>query len=330
MPRPDHYRKHSKGLVTVYGNSAEIKETPFNLSPSQRLALAKEEFTDKRIAVNEQDEKEFQEYVIANGLQYTHRPIRQVKEKPKAPKRKRGDITCFTRKSRYRLLKKYNRVNPDREVKPYHIVLTYPRRFPTDGKEYKADLDVFFKRVKTKFGRIEYLWKLEFQGRGAPHYHIILYLSKNYRITFLREWMINNWYEVAQRFWDTKIDNHLEAGTSCDLVDSHKKASFYLSKYIAKQEEDVIDWETGEIIKEASNYPENQGRFWGCSRNWGDVILKEQHLTAHQLILLRRLIKRLLKDQERMSKLVTRPINLVIFGHWSFFVQAIKWVRSVH
>lgn len=72
------------------------------------------------------------------------------------------------------------------------------------------------------------------------------------------------------------------------------------------------------------------GRFWGCTPNWGDLMVDEQHLTAKQLIQFRRLVKRFVKGIPRMQKMITRPINLVIFGHWSFFVSAINWVRKVH
>lgn len=315
MLQKDNYRRYSSGIIKVYGNSAEIKETVFSLTPYQRKLYAREELTERRIAVNEQEEKAFQEYVSIFGLPDDKTTKKKEKKKPEPPIRKKGDIRTFSQRSRTRLLKRYNRVNPDRAVKPYHIVLTYPKRFPTDSTDYKTDLDVFFKRLKTAFGELEFLWKLEFQKRGAPHYHIVLYLSKNYDIFYLRNWIGKNWYEVSQRFWETKLENHLRAGTSCDLVTDLKKASFYLSKYISKQE---------------AFEAENQGRFWGCSRNWGDLILDEQHLTAEQLIQFRRLVKRFLKGNLRMCKLVTKPINLIIFGHWSFFVEALKWVKKVH
>ncbi len=31
-----------------------------------------------------------------------------------------------------------------------------------------------------------------------------------------------------------------------------------------------------------------------------------------------------------MQKIVTKPFNLIVFGHWSFFTQAIQWVKQEH
>jgi len=65
--------------------------------------------------------------------------------------------------------------------------------FPTDGVTHKADLDAFIKRCKRKFSNeIEYLWKLEFQKRGAPHYHMIIHLPKPFKIDYLRKWFSKN------------------------------------------------------------------------------------------------------------------------------------------
>lgn len=105
------------------------------------------------------------------------------------------------------------------------------------------------------------------------------------------------------------------AGVSVDKVNSLRLASSYLSKYISKEE---------------GNTPENQGRFWGCSRNWGEVIIDQAKLSARQLIQFRRLVKRSLKGNSRMQKLATCPSNLVVFGHWRFFLQAIEWVQRVY
>jgi len=91
----------------------------------------------------------------------------------------------------------------------------------------------------------------------------------------------------VQRFWDLKIENHLKAGVSCDQVNNLRMAGAYLSKYLAKDEGDT---------------PENQGRYWGCSRNWGEVVLNCAELTGNQLTHFRRLVKRFLKGNRRMPK----------------------------
>jgi hypothetical protein len=196
------------------------------------------------------------------------------------------------------------------------MTLTYPQRFPEDGVTHKTDLDVFIKRLKRKFGEdVEYLWKLEFQKRGAPHYHIIVRLPKFYNHEYLKHWLSQNWYEVAQRFWDEKQEKHLSAGTEVQKIKNIRSAAHYLCKY---------------LNKELDNTPSNQGRFWGCSRNWGDL-MHEAELTGRQLVWFRRLVKRMTKgNNKRMSKMITLPMNLTIFGYWRAFVQALEWVEQTH
>lgn len=191
MIKHENYRLLSKGELKVYGNSVEIKEDFFSLSREQERELNREEIRNTRKSIdlrNERFDKLFIEHVLKYGQDFNKYPLRAFekvpKEKPEPPKRERGDIVGFSKGSRLRLLRKLNKINPDNTSQVFHITLTYPKRFPADGVTHKADLDAFIKRCKRKFSdEIEYLWKLEFQKRGAPHYHMILYLPKLSKIT---------------------------------------------------------------------------------------------------------------------------------------------------
>ncbi len=312
------YHKETKAEVKVWGNSAEIKKITQPINQEQRERLCHEEFTERREFINEIYDKAFEAHVARHGQEFEKHEFwySSNRSKSKPPERKRGDITEFSNKSRYRLLKKINQLNPDDFARFLFVTLTYPSKYPLDGEEHKLDLDAFLKRCKRKFGAvIAYLWKLEFQKRGAPHYHIFFYIPEGYNIYYIRRWFSKNWYEVVQRFWETKLPEHHKAGTQVKQLSGLRQAGHYLSKYVAKKE--------GET-------PENQGRFWGNSRNWGEVVLNRVMLTGNQLIHFQRLVKRFLKGQYRMQKLITRPINLVVFGHWSFFTMAIDWVKKMH
>lgn len=313
----ENYRYASDGYVKVYGNSVEIKEECNPLTREQIREYARNELRYERDKMNEDFERAFRAHVLKYGQDFDKYDfwLTKEKEKPEPPKRERGDISGFSRKSRYRLLKKLNQLNPDSSLRFLSITLTYPKRFPREGEIHKADLDTFLKRCKRKFGEIEYLWKLEFQKRGAPHYHLMVVFEKEYHIQYMRNWIADSWFEVVQRFWSEKDDKHHRAGTQCKRVESLKKAGVYLSKYISKEEDNV---------------PEGQGRFWGCSRNWGEVILSKVKLTGNQLVHFRRLVKRFLKGHYGMQKIITNPFNIVIFGHWSFFVKALSWVKKTY
>lgn len=325
MDSPKHYRHFSEGCVTVYGNSAEITETFNALSKEQIHELAEQEYLTGRETAWRRYDYHFRKHVLEYGHnfgkvefwydQYLDRKKKKREQREQAtPVRKQGDIQEFSYKSRSRMLKRINQVDPERTHLLYHVTLTYPERFPTDGETHKTDLDVFIKRIKRMFGKqVELLWKLEFQSRGAPHYHILLFIPDEYSLYYLREWFKRNWREVAQRFWDEKIENHKRV--SCDPVDCLRKAGFYLSKYLTKKEDDT---------------PPNQGRYWGCTRNWGDLIEKYVKLTGEQLIYFRRYMKRYLKGNSRIQKILTAPMNVTVFAHWKVTMQLLEWVKQVH
>jgi hypothetical protein len=54
------------------------------------------------------------------------------------------------------------------------LTLTYPKDFPTNGPQIKKDLNCFLTHVRKEYPAIKYFWWLEFQKRGAPHYHIYM------------------------------------------------------------------------------------------------------------------------------------------------------------
>lgn len=333
-PTVENYRFSSVGTIKVFGNSVEIEEDTNPLSRKQIRTWVEEENAIIK-QESERFEEKFQDHVVEYGIDdfenhplwfngvnhYPQEDDPPKPEKPEAPKRERGDIKGFSKKSRYRMQKRMNRLDFDNLENLYSVTLTYPKRFPEDGITHKTDLDVILKRFKRRFGDdIEYLWKLEFQKRGAPHYHIIIRLPKRYQLPYLQRWLGKNWFEVAQRFWDEKQINHLDAGTQFKELtkkqgkDSLQSAAFYLCKYINKEED---------------NTPEHQGRYWGYSRNWG-ILMHEAELTGRELIQFRRLVKKYTKrNNRRMSKMVGLPVNLTIFGHWRFFVQALEWIEKV-
>src|SRR5512146_128055 len=81
----------------------------------------------------------------------------------------RGVITMLSDDSLKRLAFVANNANVDFRSM---ITLTYPNEFPVSGKVCKQHLDAMLKALKRKCGDgLQYLWFLEFQKRGAPHFH---------------------------------------------------------------------------------------------------------------------------------------------------------------
>jgi len=75
------------------------------------------------------------------------------------------------------------------------VTLTYPEVFPTDGQVAKVHLKRFYERWRTHYGTPMGMWKLEFQERGAPHFHCFVGLPESE--DELRAWLLRQWFEVV-------------------------------------------------------------------------------------------------------------------------------------
>lgn len=123
------------------------------------------------------------------------------------------------------------------------LTLTYPSEYEHDGKRVKNHLKAFLAFLRRR--DIKYAWVLEFQERGAPHFHFLLSgrLHKND--------VAECWYRIV----GSKDERHLHAGTRIEAIESREKMAHYLSGYLAKQAQKEVP----------ANYL-NCGRFWGISR----------------------------------------------------------------
>lgn len=165
-----------------------------------------------------------------------------LKKTSKIPLSKRGKISRFTRKSVNRL--KFVARNLPHSFRKM-VTLTYPSDFPCDGRVVKRDLDLYLKCLKRKYPGIKYLYTLEFQERGAPHFHILinnLYVSD--------EWSSVTWHRIIK----SEDQNHLIYGSRVDFIE--KSAAHYLSDYIRKLYQKIVPEDYLDV-----------GRFWACSRN---------------------------------------------------------------
>ncbi|MDZ7659639.1 hypothetical protein [Fodinibius sp.] len=275
-----HYRHFSDATITLIGNSCQIKDNISGLSEKEKRSI------------------KFYRNMVGLG---------RFKKVNQPPKREAGDIKGFSRKSRLRLLKKTNRVDHENKSKPYFVTLTYPERYPVDREEYKSDLDTFLKRLKRAAGDVEYLWRLEAQKRGAPHYHLLLYIERDINLSLFKKWVSQNWFEVVQRNWDIKDGKHLRAGTNCKRINDFRQASYYVSKYMAKTDDEKL---------------KNQGRYWGASRGWEDFIAEDK-LEGKELIIFRRIIRNYLKRKSpAMARKVARGGSIEIWAPKSFIIRA--------
>lgn len=144
----------------------------------------------------------------------------------------RGRVIGLSRKSRKNLMGHILQ-NKFQFGRVWFLTLTYPNEFPLHWVA-KKNLRAFLKRVSRRFGKYGAIWRIENQKRGAPHFHIILYLSAFVSPDEITWWCIRNWYEVV----GSDDPKHLTGlGFNCQLFEKPRGVAAYCSKYVAKQEE---------------------------------------------------------------------------------------------
>ncbi len=96
--------------------------------------------------------------------------------------KKRGQIHCFSRASRRRMMQLLAKVRLD-EALPLFGTTTYPDIFPDEAEKFKRDLQTLIERLKRRFPGVGLIWRLEFKerksgvnaGKIAPHFHWLLW-----------------------------------------------------------------------------------------------------------------------------------------------------------
>lgn len=139
--------------------------------------------------------------------------------------RVRGDVTVFTKQSRLRLLRLLARVEPPSidGFRARVTFLTLTSKAYYHPREFKRLMTVFFKRLGRKAPKLAIVWRLEYQKRGAPHVHCIVYNAPYIDKTWIRD----SWGEViGQELPFTRIE----------MIKSYRHLMSYASKYAAKVE----------------------------------------------------------------------------------------------
>lgn len=149
----------------------------------------------------------------------------------------RGKVCGFSRASRKRMLDLLNSIDRSTVSSVLFIDLTYPSAWPQDETVWKRDLDAFFKRLRRRWPNAAAIWRLEFQKRGAPHFHLLLFGVQ--RVP--KAWLSSSWYQVV----GSGDPRHLEAGTRVRRVRSWRGVVSYVTKGMAR--EHPADRDTGRM-----------------------------------------------------------------------------------
>lgn len=156
----------------------------------------------------------------------------------------RGAIDSFSHKSRKRL--RFSVLNSF----PFLITqfcCTYHKSPPASGTELKKHLNAFLTRIR-KNVKCQYLWILEFQNSGNPHFHIFLTVPRNDQ---LHEYLAKTWNRITN---ETPTHYHFHRHSK-NFIDWEMGNGAYTTKYLDKSSQKNVPEGFGKV-----------GRFWGCSR----------------------------------------------------------------
>lgn len=190
-------------------------------------------------------------------------PAKTKPKKPTPPKRKKGDITTFSRKSRLRLLRLFNRLHLVCLGNPIFITLTarpecfdvrrdwVPEEFQDKVHNYIFRKE-FLPMLKNIVPELVYFWKMEPHQSGQAHYHMMVWSRKKARK------LHSEYYKrKIRRLWRSCINDHDRAAElhSCKIknITNESRCFSYMSEYIMKEEP-----------RDTAKIP---GRRWGRSRN---------------------------------------------------------------
>jgi hypothetical protein len=179
------------------------------------------------------------------------------------------------------------------------VTLTYPGFFSSDGARSKNHLRYFIEKLKRDFDtrkslgtinigvKFSVFWFMEFQERGAPHYHMFTTWIPD------KKMVSRAWYETV----GSEDERHLRAGTRVDVLKNGRGGTIsYASKYACKQEQ-----------KRPPEGYENLGRFWGVA-GCRVIVVADTTIRPEN----KEKCKKLMKELRNMLKLATESGEMKI------------------
>ena len=151
------------------------------------------------------------------------------------------------------------------------ITLTYPGKFPGDGRDIKVHLDRFLKWYRRTYPDELYLWWLEFQRRGAPHFHILttVNLASLGTLSTITRKSGKKW-QTHYPAWRQMRETWAKLGgglTAWEVINDQEGGKKYAAKYATKAYQ-----------KKVPKAFQNVGRFWGHSRDGVKPEIKTAYL----------------------------------------------------
>lgn len=207
----------------------------------------------------------------------------------------RGVVTAWSPRSRRRMVRALSEI----EFVGHGwgmVTLTYPGDWIAVAPSPKVaheHLRTLQKRWERKFGRLEATWKLEFQRRGAPHFHLLCRIPA-IALPTMRAWVARQWFEIV----GSGDERHLRAGTAVDVSWRGWNGSAAIARYFAKHGL----WSTKEYQHDVPEEWETTGRWWGV---WNlERVRVVVQLDDEAAVSVRRLLRRWYRANHRKRLVV--------------------------
>jgi hypothetical protein len=188
-----------------------------------------------------------------------------------------GVITEWSRKSRSAMCRTFAELDYSPLVEsgrvPAMVTLTYPGDWEIvapDGTSVKRHMVLWRKRFQREYGEpARYIWKLEFQRRGAPHIHMWMAppISPGRSGRRFAQWLSETWAQIVDHPDPVQKAQHCIAGTAIDVRNGlkacdPKRLAIYFTKHSSPNMNG--DKEYQHIVPELWQRPgHGPGRFWG-------------------------------------------------------------------
>jgi hypothetical protein len=241
--------------------------------------------------------------------------IKQGRDTPDCPGRA---ITEWSRKSRAAMCRTFAELDYTPLVDcgrvPAMVTLTYPGDWECvapDGASVKRHMMLWRKRFQREWGEpARYIWKLEFQRRGAPHIHLWMAPphTEGRSGRMFRDWLSQVWADIVAHPDPEQRARHLLAGAAVDILNGlracdPKRLAIYFTKHSSPNS--LGDKEYQHIVPDAWRKPgHGPGRFWGVHGLQRATAVVE--IAQHAYLTARRIIRRWSRSQAVYGD-ITRP-----------------------